>query len=100
MKTIHKYQITPMDPRLEIELPGFATVILVDSQLTGVVHFWVEIDLDAEMHKRIFVLHETGHDIPDDHYYVGSVLDPPYAWHLYEEYDIGKASAPVSVEEE
>ncbi len=88
MKTIHKYQMSPEDPRLEIELPGMATVIFVNSQAPRVVHFWVEVDPDAEMHKRVFVLHGTGHDIPEDHWYIGSVLDPPFVWHLYEEYDI------------
>ncbi len=98
MKTIHKYAIEPGHPRLEVHLPGYATVVFVDSQLTGVVHFWVEFDPDAEMRKRVFVLHETGHDIPDDHYYVGSVLDPPNVWHLYEEYDIDKALTGEPVE--
>ena len=85
MKTIYKYQVTPTDPRLEIELPGSAKVVFVGSQLVGVVNFWVELDPEVVKHKRIFVLHGTGHDIPDNHDYIGSVLDSPFVWHLYEE---------------
>lgn len=86
MKTIYKYQVTPTDPRLEIELPGSAKVVFVGSQLVGVVNFWVELTISHRTkHKRIFVLHGTGHDIPDNHDYIGSVLDSPFVWHLYEE---------------
>ena len=86
MKVIHKYRLTPQDNRLEVELPGSARVVFVDSQKHGVVHFWVEINPDAELHKRTFVLYGTGNVIDDNHYYVGSVNDPPFVWHLYEEW--------------
>lgn len=86
MKTIHKYQITPGD-RLKIHLPEGAKVISVGSQLVGLVHFWVEIDLAEEQtHVRTFELHGTGAAIPDHHSYLGSVQDPPDVWHLYERF--------------
>jgi len=84
MKTIYKYSISPDNPRLEVELPDMATVVFVNSQLTGWVNFWIEFTPDEKMHTRTFVLHGTGHTIPVDNHYVGSALDPPFVWHLYE----------------
>jgi hypothetical protein len=85
MKTIHKHAIEP-GHRLTIFLAENATVIFVGSQLAGLVHFWVEFDLAVkETHERTFQLHGTGAAIPDHHHYVGSTLDAPFVWHLYEE---------------
>ncbi len=85
MKTIYKYSIHPDNPRLEVALPEGALVVFVGSQLTGVVNFWIEFTPDEKTYQRTFVLYGTGHDIPTNNHYVGSVLDPPFVWHLYEE---------------
>lgn len=86
MKTIHKYSIEP-GHRRTISLPEGAKVIFIGSQLAGLVHFWVELDLAEEQtHARTFVLWGTGASIPDHHHYVGSVQDHSLVWHLYERY--------------
>ena len=86
MKTIYKYAIEPGERQM-IMAPWDAKVLYVGSQLAGTVHFWVELDVNAEdLIERTFVVHNTGAAVPDHHKHIGSAWASPNMWHLYEVY--------------
>lgn len=91
MKVIYKYEITALDPIRSFKWPEGAKVVHVDSQSTGTMQLWVEIDdqhtvrpTNPVVQDRTFVVYGTGHHIGDGDVYVGTVLDEPFVWHLYE----------------
>ncbi len=88
MKVIYKYEITAMDPIKSFGWPEGTKVVHVDSQAEGTMQLWVEIPdqhpAETILEERTFVVYGTGHHIVDKDIYVGTVLDDPFVWHLYE----------------
>lgn len=83
--------------RLEIdggdhEIAGLGQVVLVGMQ-AGVLCIWAEVNKYAQ--PRTFRVFGTGHEITesDEYWYshVGSCLDAPYVWHVYEKFKARKA---------
>lgn len=85
MKTIWKYNFD-ITPSKQIRMmPAGARLLSVADQ-HGLLAMWALVDTEAAQVERWFVVAGTGHpliDIPSEGY-VGSVIDGPYVWHLFE----------------
>ena len=72
------------------DLPFGATILHVDCQESGEVTFWFEFEPDyppgVPTVARKFTIFGTGHTIPEGWEYVGTTLDGPFVWHLYEQF--------------
>lgn len=70
----------------EITMPAGAKIVHVAQQRVGdVVTLWAEVNPDARVREtRYFAIIGTGHPIPDGYEHVGTWLDDPFVWHLYE----------------
>ncbi len=85
MKVIYKYEITALDPIKTFKWPRFSKVVHVGTQTAGTMQIWLEIrQPDETLEERTFVVYGTGHYVTDGDVYVGTVLDAPFVWHLYE----------------
>lgn len=62
----------------------YGNVLHVHSRMKGTVEFWAEFQENAPGVPRTFQVFGTGHDIPEDAKYVGTAMDHPYVWHLFE----------------
>ena len=82
-RTIWKYKILRPGPQ-SVLLPVGATPVYFAMQ--GIPTLWCEVDIDGgtELEYRTFEIVGTGHEIPPKAVYVGTCLDGPYVWHLYE----------------
>lgn len=80
-KKIHKYEVA-VNPKQVIELPQDARILTVQVQ-EGSVYIWAELDDNAEMTKHFIHVVGTGHPIPANCAYLGTVQMPPFVWHLY-----------------
>lgn len=90
MKTIHKFQVKDFSQH-EVVIPFAGRVVHVSMQQDGamlaqrnVVTFWVELNTGEATILRYFQLFGTGHDIPTNAIYCGTVHDHGMVWHLYE----------------
>ena len=45
---------------------------------------WVELHPDEDRVERHFTAYATGAQVPWGHEHVGSMVSPPFAWHVYE----------------
>lgn len=93
------FAIGPGQEEVVVDVPAGALVLFVSSQQQGMVHLWVELDTSQPTFERMFFLHGTDDEIPENHDYVGSVVNRPavanhhvgaaegvpVVWHLYEE---------------
>lgn len=84
-KVVHKWRLKISDE--DQVLAGLGDIVMVDVQDRSIC-IWAEVNEYAE--PRTFRVFGTGHEIPDsgDHYYshVGSCLDAPCVWHVYEKF--------------
>lgn len=81
-KTICKYEIHN-GKETHIAMPSAAKVVHADVQ-EGHVFIWAEVDTEANSVLRKFSYFGTGHDIPKNAVYIGTVFQGEYVWHIYE----------------
>lgn len=64
---------------------GTGKIVLVASQHPGSIQVWTEEDAEPNLDEacRLVEVYGTGHDVPDGHTHLGSVVSPPFVWHLY-----------------
>lgn len=48
------------------------------------LHMWTVGPQDGPSEPRTFEVYGTGHDVPGDRAYVGTVQSPPFVWHVFE----------------
>lgn len=89
MKAVWKYSVPVNDEWNKIEMPLDASIVHVDrAEQVDEVWVWVEIDLDEKETATVeFRVFGTGHQVPDDAGYWGTVSwypNIPLVWHLYE----------------
>lgn len=82
MRTIYKYQLRVVDGLQEITTHIGAHIVHVGQQ-NGYVCVWMEVDTSLPEQKRHFEIIGTGQPIPFDRLYVGTVMLPPFVWHVY-----------------
>ena len=84
MRTIWKYTLE--DPNQKIDMPKDAKILTVQEQ-HGLPCIWAEVDKDAPLEERTFVVVGTGHDIDfSNGEYIGTYLicNDNLVWHVYE----------------
>jgi len=81
MRTIHKF---PLENTLtELEMDANAGILHVGSQ-NALPMIWAGVDTEAPNVKRTFLAVGTGHPIPTGCFYVGTVFQGPFVWHIHE----------------
>lgn len=85
MKTIWKFSFD-VDGEATIEMPHGAQVLHVGSQAPRTITVWAMVILPAEIEHRTFYVKGTGEVITedDDLRYLGTVMDDPWVWHVFE----------------
>lgn len=87
MKTIHKFQFDMEKNRTQIH--GFPMAmhsrILTVQVQHGLVTMWAEVETEAPIVVREFIINGTGQPMhPRCGVYIGSVGLSGYVWHVYE----------------
>lgn len=84
---IYKYEVPweRLGQSFVIAIPKGGLVRALQVQ-DGEPRLWVEVDTEAEMQVRHFMVIGTGHTIPHGLTYIGTWQDPPFVWHLYEDH--------------
>lgn len=88
-RTIWKFPIT-VGGITPINIPVGAQVRLAAlDPASGAPAIWIELDPEAPMINRRFVIYGTGHEIEGDggspsDLHVGSLIDGDFVWHIYE----------------
>ena len=80
---IWKYQLGNYPGRVDISVPKGGVVRSVGLQ-DALCQVWIEVDPQAPVEPRHFEIMGTGQEIPRIHAYCGTVLAPPFVWHIYE----------------
>jgi hypothetical protein len=97
MYTIHKYEVQVKD-EVFISMPEGAEILHVDSQLPGRICFWAKVKVTPviepgkceyapvyyKLVNRKFVICGTGQPLPMPLTYIGTVMDAPFVWHVFE----------------
>ena len=82
-RTVWKFPI-PYDDEFTVKLPVDAKIVHLDSQLSGLYMWAIITDETTYIKDRSFYLRGTGHYIPEDAEYVGTIMDNPMVWHIFE----------------
>lgn len=84
MKRIFKYHVGTNGVS-RVRLPIDAKVLSTNVQ-DGKVQIWAEVDDEAALEDRHFIVYGTGHEMLDTEHqvYVGTIFDNPFVWHVYE----------------
>jgi hypothetical protein len=82
MRTIFKYPVPVDDLMHTHSIPAGSVVCYVGQQ--GCPCIWIEVDTSMDRVERRFQIFGTGHPVPDGFIYVGTALDEPFVWHVFE----------------
>lgn len=83
MKTVHKFPLTIGNISV-LHMPAGATVLHVGLDPGNRICLWAFVDTDLVSETRIFTVVGTGHEVPDGLEYIGSVVQGPFVWHVFE----------------
>lgn len=86
-RMVHKYAVPINDLVRELMMPWPSKIVHVGVQpnVADYVMIWAEVERAAASSQlRRFIVRGTGHYIPPDAEWRGTVQDPPFVWHLYE----------------
>jgi hypothetical protein len=84
MKTIWKYDVPIDDNDTEILMPSGAKILHVTIQMPHIITFWAIVN-NSLLETRTFRVFGTGQEIPDEYnYYLGTIMDKQFVWHLLE----------------
>lgn len=94
MRSIWKFDLEITDAQI-VEMPVGAVLRFVAAQGPHEVKLWAEVDTTAWKTRRLIAMFGTGHQIPETLNnpqdgtatpitYVGSVIDGPFVWHVYD----------------
>jgi hypothetical protein len=86
-QTIHKH-LLDWQAETRLTLQGFARLIHVDrdTREPDKIALWFEVNNQIPADTvRTFHIVGTGHPVPSRTKHVGSVVMPPYVWHVFEE---------------
>lgn len=81
-KHIHKFTLMlgQNTVRSEGRIIGFLHVAFQGDKLC----IWVEVDTDDDAHLNHFHVVGTGFSVPEGGAHIGSVVEDPYVWHVYQ----------------
>lgn len=88
MRSVWKLQYNLFNGTSAFRVPVGAKVIHVNRDPAipaneEFISIWIDVDTDAPMEEISFDVRGTGHPVIPDAEYVGSVIAPPYAWHVF-----------------
>lgn len=78
------------DDTVRVNMPPSTGIQFVGMQ-NGVVMLWGLVDANAPLIERVFHIAGTGHVLPRDPCYLGSVFDRQFVWHIFETFRGAKA---------
>lgn len=85
MKTIWKFT-TEIEDRPRLMLPAGARILSCAIEQPGqTFNLWAEVDTAAPREERRFRVIGTGHPLDNVGPFIGTIQDPPFVWHIYEE---------------
>ena len=86
LKKIFKYLLPIKDGPVTLTLPAGSKVVHVGLDPADRLSLWAEFDVDSEVANEIrtFEVVGTGHLIDGSLAHLGSVVDKPFVWHVYE----------------
>lgn len=87
MKTIWHYSLVSRPGCQAVSIPAGGKVLCAANR-EGRPTIYVEVESDARRQLRTFWTLGTGNPMPDTDVpltYIGTVQQPPYWWHIYEE---------------
>jgi hypothetical protein len=82
MKTIWKYELQSAPGLFLLHLPPDFKPVHFDKQ-GGVAYMWAEVDTEAQGILHNFYCYGTGHDVPHEHEYMGTISLGGFVWHYY-----------------
>lgn len=82
MKTIYKYPLANTLAPQKIKIPACAKFLHFQDQ-DGVLTAWFEVNPEASMVERTYVIFGTGRTVSKDAVWQGTCQQGPYMWHLY-----------------
>jgi len=82
-RKVFKYQFQADGEPVTHNIPMGAKFLFAGMQ-NDCLFGWFEVDSEAKTDLRQFLIVGTGHGIPDDHDWRGSMQDGSYVWHIYE----------------
>lgn len=86
-KQVWKYNVRIDSSADTFQIPMLAKILHVESQSpssSNYFQFWAEVDTDAPLEERTFIVVGTGHEIGPGYEYRGTALVDIEVWHLYE----------------
>lgn len=85
MRTIWKFDIELTDKPTRHEVPAGGVVRFVGKQNGNVMpSIWIEVETNNPPTDRCFVVYGTGREITQGDVYLGTYLDYPFVWHVFE----------------
>ncbi len=86
MRTIWKFPIARGEDGSIIEVPVSAKFAFVGiGPDSGSVAVWVDLHTDSPRVERRLRVYGTGWSIASGATYIGSAIDGPFVWHLFED---------------
>ena len=87
-RTVWKFELTrhglPMFTDSHIVMMPAGARILHGGEIDGDLFLWAEVNPNAKMKPRYFLIAGTGHRLPLDGTYLGTIPALPFIWHIYE----------------
>lgn len=87
MITIHKYLIE-ITSKQKLEIPSGGKIIKVGLDGHNGPSIWAIVETELVEMERIILLFGTGHELPEDIRincnYIGTFVEQPYVWHVFE----------------
>ena len=91
MRTVWKYSLRITDGQQGVMMPAGAKVLPFVHMQGRFPTFWADIPdsevLVGDLEKRYFVVHGTGHRVGANEVYIGTYMDGPFVWHVFEVID-------------
>jgi len=84
-RTIWKFPL-PLSDSVAIAMPERSRVLSVGVQSGGVrqLQLWADVNPGAAIVIRRFEIRGTGHPLGDVGRFIGTVIDGPFVWHVFE----------------
>jgi hypothetical protein len=80
---IYKYEV-PVFDKTGFDAPGFERIMHVDRGATvDQLYVWATVDTDLPVRRIGLCVVGTGNPLPDTGPFVGTVLAPPFVWHVF-----------------
>lgn len=82
MRTIYKYKLSTSKDGALVSIHQFPEPIHF-AKIDGEFYFWAIVNTDNPIVERRFRILGTGWEIPIDSYYIATLKDSPFIWHLF-----------------